>query len=109
VDTIIWFQIRDQAPEPDFASTYQSGLYLRSGRPKLAQRAFEFPITCRRAGGRVRVWMRVPRAGRVDVERRGKVLARVRVPRSRVVRVSVPGTGPVRAVSGAQASPVCRS
>jgi hypothetical protein len=109
VDTIIWFQIRDQAPEPDFPSTYQSGLYLRSGRPKLAQRAFAFPLTCRRAGGRVRIWMRAPRGGRVAVERRGKVLARVRVPRSRVVRVSVPGTGPVRAVAGSHASLVCRS
>jgi hypothetical protein len=108
VETIVWFQIRDQAPDPDYASTNQSGLYLRSGRPKLAQRAFAFPLTCRRAGARVRVWMRAPHRGRVAVERRGKVLRRVRVPASRIVRTSVPASGPVRAVAGGDSSLSCR-
>jgi hypothetical protein len=108
VETIVWFQIRDQAPDPDYASTNQSGLYLRSGRPKLAQRAFAFPLTCRRAGARVRVWMRAPHRGRVAVERRGKVLRRVRVPASRIVRTSVPAPGPVRAVAGGDSSLSCR-
>jgi hypothetical protein len=109
VEAIVWFQIRDQAPDPDFASTNQSGLYLRSGKPKLAQRAFAFPVTCRRAGSRVRVWMRAPRGGSVAIERRGSVLKRVDVPRSRVVHTSVSGPGPVRAVAGDHASLVCRS
>jgi hypothetical protein len=109
VETIVWFQIRDQAPKPDYPSTNQSGLYLHSGKPKLAQRAFSFPLTCSRAGAGVRVWMRAPRSGRVAIERRGKVLRRVPVPRSRIVRAAVPGTGPVRAVLAGHASLVCRS
>jgi hypothetical protein len=40
VDTVLWFQVRDQAPVPSFAATNQSGLYLRSGAPKPARRAF---------------------------------------------------------------------
>jgi hypothetical protein len=53
--------------------------------------------------------MRAPRAGRVAIERRGKVLRRLRVPASHIVRASVPGTGPVRAVVAGHASLVCRS
>lgn len=70
VDAVTWFQIRDQAPEPSFAETYQSGVYLRSGRPKLAARAYAFPFVVRRRAGRTRIWLRSPAAGKVIIERR---------------------------------------
>ena len=71
VDTITWFQIRDQAPLPSYAATVQSGIYFADGRPKPAQRAFRFPLVAERAGRTaLRVWGRAPVAGRVRIERR---------------------------------------
>jgi hypothetical protein len=71
VDTITWFQIRDQLPEPSFAATNQSGVYLADGRAKLAARAFRFPLVAERASARShRVWGRSPLAGNLVIERR---------------------------------------
>ena len=71
VDTITWFQIRDQLPHPSYAATNQSGVYFADGRPKLAQRTFAFPLVAERAGrGALRVWGRAPVAGLVRIERR---------------------------------------
>jgi hypothetical protein len=71
VDTITWFQIRDQLPQPSYAATSQSGIYFADGRPKPAQRAFRFPLVAERAGRRsLRVWGRAPVAGLLRIERR---------------------------------------
>ena len=71
VDTITWFQIRDQLPNPSYAATNQSGVYFVDGRAKLAQRAFRFPLVAERAGrAALRVWGRAPVAGSVRIERR---------------------------------------
>jgi hypothetical protein len=71
VDTITWFQIRDQLPLPSYAATNQSGVYFDDGRPKPAQRAFRFPLVAERAGrDSLRVWGRAPLAGSVRIERR---------------------------------------
>ena len=71
VDTITWFQIRDQAPVPSFAATSQSGVYLRDGTAKRAARAFRFPLVAERANAAAhRVWGRSPRSGRVRIQRR---------------------------------------
>ena len=71
VDTITWFQIRDQAPVPSFAATNQSGVYLVDGRAKLAARAFRFPLVAERAGTKShRVWGRSPISGNLTIERR---------------------------------------
>ena len=85
VDTITWFQIRDQAPEPSFGSTIQSGVHFRDGRPKPALRAFRFPLVAERAGrSSLRVWGRAPVAGTVRIERRaGSGWRTVRTLRSR--------------------------
>jgi len=70
VDTITWFQVRDQAPVPSFAATNQSGVFFRDGRPKLAATAFRFPLVAERSGRtRLRVWGRSPQSGRVTIER----------------------------------------
>ncbi|HEY8762537.1 MAG TPA: hypothetical protein VIP52_16660 [Candidatus Dormibacteraeota bacterium] len=73
VKKAIWFQIRDEPPVPDYASTYQTGLFQLDGTPKLAYQAFRFPfVTDRLRGGMVRVWGMAPAPGRVRVQlRRG--------------------------------------
>lgn len=43
VTEVRWVRIRDDAPEPDFASTIQSGLYFHDGTPKPALQAFRSP------------------------------------------------------------------
>jgi hypothetical protein len=99
VDTITWFQIRDQAPEPDYAGTNQSGIYYRDGREKPAQRAFRFPFVAERAGrGAVRVWGRSPVAGTIVIERRTRAGWRA----LRTVRAARHGTFQVRVRVGAR-------
>lgn len=85
VDTITWFQIRDQEPLPSFAASNQSGVFFRDGRPKLAARAFRFPfVTERAARGRLRAWGRSPAAGQVTIERlRGGTWRAVRTVRAK--------------------------
>jgi hypothetical protein len=89
VDTITWFQIRDQSARPSYAETYQSGVYRRDGRAKLAQRAFAFPFVALRSGRRSRAWTRAPAAGTLVIERRSgarwRRVATVRVRRHQVV------------------------
>ena len=71
VNTITWFQVRDQLPVPSFAASNQSGVYLADGRAKLAARAFRFPLVAERATRTShRVWGRSPVAGRVRIQRR---------------------------------------
>jgi hypothetical protein len=103
VDLITWFQIRDQAPVPSYGATYQSGTYLRDGRPKPAQRAFAFPLVAHRGRGpRTTLWARAPAAGQLTFERRvgtrwrrvagararrhAVVTRRVRLPRGALIR-----------------------
>jgi hypothetical protein len=71
VGTVLWFQVRDQAPLPSYAATSQSGVLRRDGRPKPARRAFSFPFVARRGrDGWVRAWALAPAAGRLSIERR---------------------------------------
>jgi hypothetical protein len=69
VDTITWFQIRDQAPEPSYRETNQSGVFFIDGRPKLAATAFRFPFVASRQGRTMtRLWGRSPVKGALVVE-----------------------------------------
>lgn len=83
VDTVIWLLARDQAPVPSFADTYQSGIFLRDGEPKLAAASFAFPFVGLPASkGRARLWGKAPAAGLVTIQRRSgsgwRTLTRVR-------------------------------
>jgi hypothetical protein len=72
VDTITWFQIRDQLPVPSFAASSQSGVFFNDGRAKPAATAFRLPLVAERSGPRsLRVWGRSPLAGRLTIQRRG--------------------------------------
>ena len=67
---IVWTFVRDQAPTGGFDLTYQSGVFLLSGAPKLAQRAFAFPVACERAAAASSAsGARRPHAGRVAIVR----------------------------------------
>jgi hypothetical protein len=110
VDTIAWYNVRDQAPIPDYASTYQSGVYLRDGTPKLAARAYRFPFVLERSGRGVRVWGRSPIVGTVSIQQRRGAgwasLRRVRVrSRGTFYRVlRLPRRATLRAVVGRETS-----
>jgi hypothetical protein len=110
VDTITWFQIRDQPPHPSYAASNQSGIYFVDGRPKLAQRAFRFPFVAERAGGgSLRVWGRAPVAGSVRIERRTatgwRLMRIVRARRHGTFLVRITGRRPtLRARIGSQTS-----
>jgi hypothetical protein len=68
VDTITWFQVRDQTG-PNYAATVQSGIYRFNGRPKLSAQAFAFPVAVeRRSKASVRVWLRAPAAGPIAIQ-----------------------------------------
>jgi hypothetical protein len=95
VDTITWFQIRDQLPIPSYAASSQSGVYFNDGTAKPAQQAFRFPLVAVRSGrAALRVWGRSPVAGVVQIQRRAGaswvVLRTVRVKRHGVFYVRVP-------------------
>jgi hypothetical protein len=107
VETVVWFQVRDQAPEPSYAETNQSGLYLHDGTPKLARRAFAFPFACERHGTRVRVWTKAPHPGAVQIRRGATVVARLRAGASRVATARIRAHGTLHAVSGTASSLSC--
>ena len=111
VDTIFWFQVGDQAPDPSFAATNQSGLYTLDGKAKPAQRAFRFPVYVHRTGRRtLSVWGRAPATGRVRLERRAgnrwRRLRSVAVKAGQTFQVTVAASSAatVRARLGAVAS-----
>jgi hypothetical protein len=70
IDTITWFQVRDQMPIPTYDATNQSGVFFNGGASKPSAVAFRFPFVAERAGAnRLRVWGRSPQAGNVTIER----------------------------------------
>jgi hypothetical protein len=70
VDTVVWFNIRDQDAGGDFGATFQSGLYFADASPKPSLAAFRFPLVVRRSGGTSRTaWMRAPVGGTLVLER----------------------------------------
>jgi hypothetical protein len=111
VDTILWFGVRDQAPNPDYASTNQSGVLFRDGSPKPAATAYRFPFVAERvSSSRVRVWGLAPRRATVLIKRRSqagpKTIAVIHVGRNRVFDTTVPLRGRVflHAVGGGLSS-----
>jgi hypothetical protein len=110
-DTVVWYLLRDGAPTPSYAATYQSGMYLLDGTRKPSAQAFRFPlvVTAKKAG-RLHVWWRSPASGRVRIQvRRGGRWTSVRratTKRAGIGRTTVPEhrTQAVRAVLGGELS-----
>ena len=68
VDLVTWFLLRDEAPKPSYATTYQSGIFERGATPaqdtpKPSYTAFRFPFTAYRSKGVARLWGMVPQTG----------------------------------------------
>jgi hypothetical protein len=93
VDVALWFLMRDQAPDPSYASTLQSGIFLRGAtleqdRPKPSYTAFRFPFTAYRERGIVHAWGIAPRTGAVSIDvrrkQRWKLLTRLHAGRDRI-------------------------
>lgn len=74
VSTAMWYQIVDSPPVPSYAASYQSGVYLLDGRPKLSAEAFRFPFVLVGAihDGRALFWGRAPLGGTVTIEARSR-------------------------------------
>jgi hypothetical protein len=68
VSTVLWFLLRDQAPDPSYDSTLQSGVYFIDGTAKPAATAFRFPFVVTPGAGRVGLWARAPASGMLIVE-----------------------------------------
>jgi hypothetical protein len=108
VNTVLWLQIVDAPPIPDYGSTYQAGLYYLDGTAKPAAQAFSFPFVTRRLDrGHIQAWGRAPRGGRLAIEqwRRGawRVVRRLAVQTGQVFEVNLRVRG--RTVLRAQADP----
>lgn len=110
-EAVVWWYLRDQSHAGGFAGTQQSGLFFRDGRPKPAYRAFRLPfIAGRDRQGRLFVWGRAPRPGRLVVERRARdswvPLLRTRAARTRMfgARLRAPGPMLLRARQGGEVS-----
>ncbi len=70
VDAITWYLLVDQPPVPNYASTYQSGVYYLNGRPKPGLQAFSLPFVVQRTSSqRATVWGMSPVSGTVLVQR----------------------------------------
>jgi hypothetical protein len=111
VSTAMWLQLVDSPPIPNYASTYQAGLYFLDGKPKPTATAYRFPfVTSRLSSDRVLAWGRAPDTGTVLVQLlrggRWQTIRRLRASRHSVFETTLPlrGRALLRAVLGAQVS-----
>jgi hypothetical protein len=69
VSTVLWWQIQDSPPIPNYASTYQAGTYYIGGGPKPSSISFNFPfITWRKNYDTVIAWSRAPSSGMLSIQ-----------------------------------------
>jgi hypothetical protein len=73
VNVAIWYLLRDEAPEPSFSTTLQSGIYFRGANVsqdtlKTSFTAFRFPFTAYQRKGVAQLWGLAPAAGPVTIE-----------------------------------------
>jgi hypothetical protein len=95
VNTILWLQIIDAPPVPNYGTTNQGGMYYLNGQPKPAAQALHFPfVTQRKDRKRVLAWGRTPQGGRLKIEvRRGRrwvTVHRLRVRSHQLFTVTLP-------------------
>ena len=111
VDTVLWYQLVDAPPIPNYASTYQAGLYYLNGSAKPSAQAFRFPFVTKRLDRRqVEAWGRAPTSGKLAIEvlrgGRWKVVRRLSVRADQVFlpTLAIRGAHVFRAQLGAQTS-----
>ncbi len=80
---VLWWNLRDEAPDPSWAATFQSGIFFRGATPaddrrKPSYRAYRFPFTAYRSGEVAQLWGLAPGSGTVTIEaQRGESWTRV--------------------------------
>ena len=105
VSTILWWQLVDSPPIPNYADTYQAGVFFLNGAAKPGATAFRFPfITFRTSRKLVTGWGRAPTTGTLIVQKqllRGgwDTIARTRVSAQQVFEIpfALRGSGTLRA------------
>jgi hypothetical protein len=106
---VLWTMVRDAAPHGGYAVTYQGGVLQLSGLAKLAARAFAFPVACERmARGRLRVWGKAPRPGRLRIVRDRRTIRRLTVGRGGVFLLTVRSAHGVHAEVPGLSSLACK-
>jgi hypothetical protein len=95
VDTILWLQIVDSPPIPNYGATNQGGSYYLDGQPKPSAQALRFPFVTQRKGKKkVLAWGRTPQAGRLKIQvlrgRRWVTIKRMRVRNRQVFTATLP-------------------
>ncbi|HEY7630994.1 MAG TPA: hypothetical protein VH817_09845 [Thermoleophilaceae bacterium] len=116
VSAVVWYLMRDEAPDPSYDTTLQSGIYLRGptiaqDTPKPSFTAFSFPFTAYIHKGKAQLWGLAPTPGSVTIERQAangtwSTLTRLSARSDRLFlgsRRLRPGTN-LRAVQGAKIS-----
>ncbi|MGO9752509.1 MAG: hypothetical protein ACLP8S_00720 [Solirubrobacteraceae bacterium] len=69
VDTILWWQLADSPPIPNYLTAYEAGVYFLNGAPKPGAIAFRFPFVTNRIDARhVEAWGRAPVSGEASIE-----------------------------------------
>ena len=116
VNTIIWFNMRDQLPLPNFTTTLQSGIFFANDNTvvddtkKISYTSFSFPFTAYLKRGRAQLWGLAPSRGRVSIQAlrgsRWTTVARVTARRDRLFLGSarVKARTKLRAVQGTATS-----
>jgi hypothetical protein len=94
VTTAMWLQIVDSPPIPNYASTYQAGLYFLNGNAKPTLTAYRFPFVVTSLGhGKVLAWGRAPASGTLSIQRqagsRWTVIRRLRARARQVFEVTL--------------------
>ena len=111
VSTILWWQLADAPPIPNYADTYQAGVYYLNGTAKPSATAFRFPFVSNRdSRTEVTVWGRSPAAGKLSIERKTggswRTLTTRGVSKDQVfdLPVKLSGSATLRAIVTGQAS-----
>lgn len=118
---VTWWQMRDDpGTTSTWASTYQSGIFLRGAspaqdEPKPSYTAFRFPFTAYRTNGVARLWGKTPgdRSVTIQAQQGGSwvTAARLKAGSNRIFtgRLRVGPNTPLRAVAGPDTSLVWRT
>lgn len=120
VTRVVWWNLRDEAPIPSYAATYQSGVFLQGptvaeDTPKPSATALRFPFTAFRNQGVARLWGKTPvdRSVTIQAQQGGRwvTAARLRAGSNRIFtgRLRVGPNTPLRAVAGPDTSLVWRT
>jgi hypothetical protein len=111
IGLVIWAEIVDQAPVPNYDLTFQTGLFFGAGNPKPAYYAYRFPFAGDRLNRRrVRVWGKAPTPGNVSIQRKSggswHQVKSVHAGGSRVFvnSIHLKGRAKLRAVQGSESS-----